>query len=178
MNHKRYFYNPYIILKIFHYMYMYVTFRAQTWPQYDLSFLSKTDVYVKKILGSTIPYVFCMHPVRAQTAIPPGPTHTYRLCTHTARGSSLQSSRTPNWTPYVHVAVYSLLSSRIQHHGCEFCRETWEIHICNVQTNLYTVTSQILYVDIKVNISNVIMKLWCHDDVIRCRITSKRGLIC
>ena len=80
--------------------------------------------------------LFCMHPVRAQTAISPGPTHTYRLCTHTARGSSLQSSRTPNWPPYVHVAVYSLLSSRIQHHGCEFYRETWEIHICNVQTNL------------------------------------------
>ena len=40
MNHKRYFYNPYIILKIFHD----VTFRAQTWPQYDLSFRSKPEV--------------------------------------------------------------------------------------------------------------------------------------
>ena len=45
MNHKRYFYNPYIILKIFHD----VTFRAQTWPQYDLSFRSKPEVeYFKK----------------------------------------------------------------------------------------------------------------------------------
>ena len=79
--------------------------------------------------------MYCVHPVPAQRAFPP--THNnYRLCTHTARGSSLQSSRPPNWTPCVHVAVYSLLSSRIQHHGCEFCRETWEIHICNVQTNL------------------------------------------
>ena len=40
MNHKRYFYNPYIILKIFHD----VTFRAQTWPQYDLSSRSKPEV--------------------------------------------------------------------------------------------------------------------------------------
>ena len=82
---------------------------------------------------STIPYVLCTPSSRAKGL---SHTHNYRLCTHTARGSSLQSSRPPNWTPCVHVAVYSLLSSRIQHHGCEFCRETWEIHICNVQTNL------------------------------------------
>ena len=45
MNHKSYFYNPYIILKTFHY----VTFRAQTWPQHDLSFWSKSEVeYFKK----------------------------------------------------------------------------------------------------------------------------------
>ena len=46
MNHKRYFYNPYINLKIFHD----VTSRAQTWPQYDLSFRSKPEVeYFKKL---------------------------------------------------------------------------------------------------------------------------------
>ena len=40
MNHKRYFYNLCIILKIFNYM----TFRSQTWPQSDLSFRSKPEI--------------------------------------------------------------------------------------------------------------------------------------
>ena len=45
MNHKLYFHNLYIILKIFHY----VTFCSQTWPQSDLSFQSKPEVeYLKK----------------------------------------------------------------------------------------------------------------------------------
>ena len=80
----------------------------------------KTDVHVNKNIRKY--YSVCI----VYTQFPrKGPVPHTQL----SWGSSLQSSRPPNWTPCVHVAVYSLLSSRIQHHGCEFCRETWEIHI-------------------------------------------------
>ena len=55
MNHKIYFYNPCIILKIFHA----VTFRSQTGPQSHLSFRSKSEVNItKNYISSTTKYIF------------------------------------------------------------------------------------------------------------------------
>ena len=114
MNDRRYFYNLLIILKI----YNYITFHTQTWPLLTSS-SGRNRRLRERIFGSTVSHVFCTaHFARKR------PFRTHRLCTHTARGSSLQSGRTPNWITCAHVPVYSLLSSRTRHHGCEFCRET------------------------------------------------------
>ena len=105
----------------------------------------------KKKYSEVLFRMYCVHPVRAQTAFPP---HIIIVC-HTYSTRQLVFNRVARrtWTPCVQCtfSVYQSLGQvAYLHHGCEFCRETWEIHIFPSQRiRLGLMTSQKIYVTLR-----------------------------